>query len=409
MGGTERFCAWLTAELISHGHKATVFIMDKEGAPPRYALAPLAQIRYYEAPPDGGAKAVGLLRRKIQEVKPDVCIVPFWDNTLLLWLTALAGMSVPVIASEQSAPDYIEHYTWNRTDRLTALAGADRIHHLSKSFGESLPQPMRGHTVVIPNPLMLVPEKLSESKMDGNILLSVGRLDNNKQYALLIRAFALVAQRHPKWSMQIWGNGPERETLVRLTDKLLLRGKVEIMGETEKIGQIYSRADLFCVPSKSEGQSLVLLEAAAHGLPSVGFATCPGVNEIISHGQNGLLVEDMTAEGLAESLDLLMGDTALRLQMAVQAKASVSRYASEVSLSQWLALIEETAILEPRLSRLRHSVLDYSSLLSTVLEEGTGRSLADAEKKLSMYDSRFWRLGMRFYRVVEYFRRIAKR
>ena len=122
-----------------------------------------------------------------------------------------------------------------------------------------------------------------------------------------------------------------------------LARRVELPGMVPNMAQYYSNSDLFCIPSRYEGFPRVLLEAHNFGLPAVGFASCPGTNEIIIHGENGLLAEEMTAESLAAQLAMLMRDGDVRRRFGQRARELCSRYAPEPVYDQWEALLRETA------------------------------------------------------------------
>src|SRR3546814_13194212 len=92
-------------------------------------------------------------------------------------------------------------------------------------------------------------------------------------YTTLVRsqAFARIARRFPDWTLALWGEGPERETLERLVHRLGLEGRVHFPGLSERQGSWIESDDVFVLSSRSEGWGIVLLEAMAAGLPVVSF------------------------------------------------------------------------------------------------------------------------------------------
>src|SRR3546814_9181369 len=100
----------------------------------------------------------------------------------------------------------------------------------------------------------------------------------------------LIARRFPDWTLALWGEGPERETLERLVHRLGLEGRVHFPGLSERPGSWIESADVFVLSSRYEGWGIVLLEAMAAGLPVVSL-DCPwGPAEMVEHRQNGLIV-----------------------------------------------------------------------------------------------------------------------
>ena len=124
----------------------------------------------------------------------------------------------------------------------------------------------------------------------GKLLLSVGRLTEQKDYPTLIDAFALIADRVPDWDLRIVGEGECRNDLQERIVKAGLQERISLPGTTAEIWAEYANAQLFVLPSLYESQGLALAEALACGLPALGFAACTGVNSLIRPGQNGVLV-----------------------------------------------------------------------------------------------------------------------
>lgn len=135
----------------------------------------------------------------------------------------------------------------------------------------------------------------------GGPAVTVARLSPEKNIANLLRAAALVRAADPGFRLEIAGDGPCREDLVRLTQQLDLGKTVTFLGEVRDVPGLLSRAGMFVLPSKSEGISLTLLEAMARGVPVV--ATRVGGNpEVVLDGQTGLLVPSDDSPRLATAI-----------------------------------------------------------------------------------------------------------
>lgn len=135
----------------------------------------------------------------------------------------------------------------------------------------------------------------------GGPALTVARLSPEKNIANILRAAALVRDADPEFRLEIAGDGPCRDDLVRLTDDLHLGSVVQFLGEVRDVPARLAQAGLFVLPSFSEGISLTLLEAMARGLPVV--ATRVGGNsEVVVDGETGCLVPSDDSVALAQAI-----------------------------------------------------------------------------------------------------------
>jgi glycosyltransferase involved in cell wall biosynthesis len=145
----------------------------------------------------------------------------------------------------------------------------------------------------------------------GRFLLAVGRLVPQKNFHLLLRAFARVRLSQPDLSLVILGEGPQRSELQALVGALGLEGHVVLTGFVHNPFPIFRRANLYCLSSSWEGFGNVIIEAMFYGVPVVSTACPGGPQELIVAGENGLLspVDDEAAfaenilRGLGHSWD----------------------------------------------------------------------------------------------------------
>jgi glycosyltransferase involved in cell wall biosynthesis len=157
---------------------------------------------------------------------------------------------------------------------------------------------------VIPNGAKIPRIKKQELRSRKQVsLLFVGRLENVKGVDLLLKALAAVKDELPQFELKIVGNGSQKEHLRQMTKELNLRSSVTFVGEVtgEKLVQEYRQADLFILPSLSEGQPLTVLEAWANQTPVL--VTKVGHNpEMITDGVNGFLVGPGSSKALEKGL-----------------------------------------------------------------------------------------------------------
>jgi len=144
------------------------------------------------------------------------------------------------------------------------------------------------------------------------VLLSVGRLSHEKGHADLVRALPRIRELagDAPFRLVVVGEGPERPRIEKLCRSLCLTDIVTLAGQQSEIDPYYSIADLFVLPSHSEGCPNVLLEAMAAGVPVIAAAV-GGIPEIVTHGQNAILVKKRNPEDLASAAALLLHDREL--------------------------------------------------------------------------------------------------
>lgn len=139
------------------------------------------------------------------------------------------------------------------------------------------------------------------------VLLSVGRLSNEKGYLDLIEAAALLRKTVPDFRVVIVGEGPERPAIEKAIAHHGLNQNVVLAGHDNYVAPYFDMATLLLMPSHSEGSPNVLLEAMAAGLPIVASAV-GGIPELLAHNETGLLIPPQNPQKLAESAGGLLRD-----------------------------------------------------------------------------------------------------
>jgi glycosyltransferase involved in cell wall biosynthesis len=348
-GGAERVLAQITSALAQRGHEVTLLTFDYPDSPDFYPIdSSVRRIwlscgrRQARTNPWDLMKRVSGLRKTFRSNTPDVAI-GFMHSAYIPLALAAVGRPIPVIASEHIVWSY---YDDRPLDRFVLHATAHRYAwttFVSQGNEQGFPAAMVRQSSVIPNPIM-DSSATSADPAGGpdKILLSVGRLTHQKDQATLIEAFARVAGRYPEWRLRIVGEGELRTALESQVDRLRLAGKVELPGAVRDIYSEYARAQLFVLPSRYESFGLATAEALAAGLPTVGFAECPGTNALIKDGINGVLVSgNDRVEALAEALTRLMGSHGERTRLGAAGPASVQQFGLPQIVMAWERLIRE--------------------------------------------------------------------
>lgn len=184
----------------------------------------------------------------------------------------------------------------------------------------------------MPNPIPIVPRV---SPLTEPVVVTVGRLTDQKGLDMLLRTWAKVAPESPGWRLRIYGVGEQETALHELCTQRGLDGSVEWMGATDDVPGALGASSVFVLSSRGEGFPLVLLEAMACGVPCAAFDCAPGVREIIKDGEDGLLAPLGNTGALARRLRQLMANPELRTTMGRLAQVNVRRFAPDEVVDRW--------------------------------------------------------------------------
>ena len=161
---------------------------------------------------------------------------------------------------------------------------------------------------------------------DDFVLLSVGELIPCKNHEVVIRAMSVLKQNSELNPIQlvICGQGTYESDLKRLAEELRVSDHVRFLGYRNDISELCNCADLFVFMSHQEGLPIALMEAMACGLPVV-CSNIRGNTDLIADGVTGLIA-DNTPEKLAESINTMRKDTALRDRLATAALQKIKQF-----------------------------------------------------------------------------------
>lgn len=194
--------------------------------------------------------------------------------------------------------------------------------------------------MVIPNANSFNPVQTAD--LSRKRVIAVGRYDYQKGFDELIQAWSLVAQENKDWSLHIFGDGPLKADLQRLIAQLDMQDQVFLKAPVKNIEAEYVNSAMLAMTSRYEGLPMALLEAQACGLPLLAYACKCGPRDIIRDGENGFLLEEGDRHALAQRLQQLMDDTALRKAMGRAALLRSALYSEQVVMQTWMQLFNET-------------------------------------------------------------------
>lgn len=346
-GGAERVVSLLSGEMIRRGHDISVVSFDAPGDPIYHSFHPQVDVLRLAIPAGGGSLLRGIgasyrrtaaLRHLFKRRRPDAAI-SFLTKINVLSVAASAGLQIPVIISERNNPAAQRaHPFWSIAWKIAARR-ASAIVLQTQAIKALYPAKIQARAVVIPNPVL--PMAVNRGPHQGRALTAVGRLEWQKGFDMLIKAFARIAGDFPGWQLKIWGEGAERPQLQSLADQSGHSDRIELAGMSTSQADWIASADIFVLSSRYEGFPNVLLEAMSAGIPSVSFRCKFGPEEIMDDGIDGLLVEPGSVKDLARKLTKLMENEKFRMQLGMAARASATRYEVAEIVSKWEAFVKK--------------------------------------------------------------------
>lgn len=200
---------------------------------------------------------------------------------------------------------------------------------------------VKPEVVVIPN--MIKENKTGKtSTLTNNQIISVGRLEEVKDFYTLILIFSVIVKKYPNYVLKIIGEGSMREKLEEQIKNCNLEKKVILTGKLNEneINNEFLKSDIFVLTSKSESFSLVLCEAMNYGIPCVAFDVDVGPREIIQNGKNGFLIEDRNIDLMIKKIDGLLSNNDIRKKMGIDAKKKASQYYPDKILDKWVDILK---------------------------------------------------------------------
>jgi GalNAc-alpha-(1->4)-GalNAc-alpha-(1->3)-diNAcBac-PP-undecaprenol alpha-1,4-N-acetyl-D-galactosaminyltransferase len=345
-GGAERVATTLCNVWSESYQSVTLISTFSGGADSFYPLGKNVEIIHLatEAPrhPFGGKRYINRLLKLtniINDRRPDL-VISFLPNVNIANIICAATNRTPCIICERSDPlAQPIGFFWRMACKLL-YRFADSVCVQTRAATTRIKTAYSGLKNVqsIPNPL---PEDLLNWRAKyiqpkTKILLSIGRLADEKQVHLIIDAFHQLSPSHTDWQLHIYGDGPKKAALVAQVAALKLDHKVFILGKTTEPWRVMADADAFVMTSLYEGFPNALLEAMAVGLPCVATDCPSGPAEMTGGGSDALLVQPGDTDGLKNALDRLMSDPTLRQTLGERGRAAVlERYALNVVLKAW--------------------------------------------------------------------------
>lgn len=374
-GGLAKVCCAFSNEMVKKGHNVTVVYSDDDDGEfffPIESKADCKNLRHYD-----GVKYKFPIsykikrelfrlagRKKASEINnsftekyllknakdilekccPDV-IICFQPTAAKTYLSDLKTQIPVILMSHGDPADWFQNYP---DEEVIAAEKSTVIQVLMPSFEKLLEKRYPETRIVTIGNVVPQYEIADLSREKGQYkIIFIGRLARgHKRPHLLIEAFISIADKFPEWIVEIWGADDTRgyrEHMQGMVQKAGLSDRILFKGTTQKVESVLADGDIFVFPSAYEGFGLTVAEGMSKGLPAIAYKNCPAVNEIITDGVNGFLVDD-GVKPLAEKMEILMANKDLRIKMGQAANESMKQYAADVIWGKWQKLIDEVTL-----------------------------------------------------------------
>jgi len=362
-GGAERITVNLANAWATRGYQPTILTISQHSRPSAYtidAAVILRDIGWRRVATDDELNAfvvdpilhglqsngcnelitdltlLALLRNAILDTAPDV-VISLIDQTNVRVLAAVANLNLPVIVCEVTDARRVLFRGLQRARdvfyrQAAAVVAPDPV--IAKWFAA------RGaRATAIHNPLVAPVALVPVNNGSRRRVVTLSRLSIEKRADWLLRAFASIADGFPDWDLEIYGLGPQRNTLEHLAEDLAPPGRIRICGFSKDPYRVLAGADVFVSASWVEGFGNAIWEAMACGVPVIAMEAGPSVRRIVRHGIDGVIVSQNSVGGLAVALERLLHDEVERKNFAARAPEVVSRFSMPAALKQWDELL----------------------------------------------------------------------
>ncbi len=345
-GGTERVSTMIANALAAQGKYRILFLsLTEQGDslffPLNDGIEHYALGDKWISPGPGYLKIVPKLRRFLVEQQVDVIIDVDIVLDILSLLAVKAGLRTKVISWEHFNFQYensilyrklIRNYSVKRTDYIVTLTKRDE-----ESYRKYLNRRDKIRAIYNPMEHVLPGEECQREKW----LITAGNLTTVKGTDLLAKIAPEILKKYTDWKWFVLGDGELRGLLEQAREREGLEERLILPGRVQNVSEYMKKAEIFVLPSRTEGLPMVLLEAKAWRLPSISFDIMTEPSEIIQDKRNGFLIRPFDCEEMADRIGLLIEDEPLRKAFRENTAFGMEKFQMEPILWQWNEVIDQ--------------------------------------------------------------------
>lgn len=249
----------------------------------------------------------------IKNINPDVIVSFLPEPSYRVLFLKLLNRKLKVIVSVRNDPKIEYKNKINRLVMKILYPLADGFVFQTQEAKEYFNKKIQDKSVIIPNPLNEEFIHAIINKNKNKVIINVGRLEEQKNQEMLIKAFSEVCKKHPEYKLVIYGEGSLREKLTNLISKLDLQNKVFLPGNVDDVIEKLNEAEIFVLSSHYEGMPNALMEAMAMGVACISTdCPCGGPKFLIRQNENGILIKNDDYMELSEKIEYLVENENVR-------------------------------------------------------------------------------------------------
>ena len=373
-GGEERVVSLMANEWIK-GNKVTIYTYETRNPGPEekndYYLSPEINVEKVSLPADSfftkyakllyhytGMINTSRCRAFLQKLYYPDSLLNEWVNRLrhsdldiIIAIsgnnTMLLGLIQPLITQKtigwehSSYEGYFNRRTGAFKNRLaTYVSCARRLNQivvLNDDIQSKFNQCAISNTTVISNPRSF--SMAQKASMSNHTFITCGRIEAEKGYFDLVRAFHQVHQSFPDWKLIIVGGGSLQRKLEKLVSHLKLSAFITVTGYVKNVQSYLLQASVYVITSRWEGFPMSITEALEAGLPVIGY-DIPALKPLITPQEEGIIVPAFDSNQLAAAMKTLAGNTDLRTRMSEKAILKSASLSPEQVSAKWNELFQ---------------------------------------------------------------------